>query len=425
NWEFTTNHALSEQGRIWVVWDPSILNFEVAHTTEQVVHGKVVLGNGTAVHLSFIYGLFSKAISEFNECLNAIEVDDIRSVGRFFTWSNKREGNAAVNKKLDRVLGNWGWHKVFNHSCAHFHNPGVSDHSPVSVALSDLWCSGSKPFKFLNYWAGDGRFLGLVKSVWGKRLVGNPLEVVISKLRILKRELKFTFKKPDPNPKKEAIRAEIEVIQSKLLSNPSDLGLLRQEKLLISTLGKVKDEEESFLKQKSRITWLKLGDSNSKFFHRSVTSLHHRNHIDRLQKPDGSWACTQTEVEQVAVDHFRGFLGVQAPHAVSNLTLRSYRRHKKFCWAGETDEEIRDAFWALHPEKAPGSDGFNGFFFRSVWGIVGKELIAACRFFFDHPYMPKGLNATIISLVPKQKSTNCINDYRPIACCNFLYKVLS
>ncbi|GAV74244.1 Exo_endo_phos domain-containing protein [Cephalotus follicularis] len=78
----------------------------------------------------------TKAMSEFNECLNAIAVDDIRSVGRFFTWSNKREGNAAVNKKLDRVLGNWGWHKVFNHSVAHFHNPGVSDHSPVSVALS-------------------------------------------------------------------------------------------------------------------------------------------------------------------------------------------------------------------------------------------------------------------------------------------------
>ncbi|GAV76442.1 hypothetical protein CFOL_v3_19916 [Cephalotus follicularis] len=206
-------------------------------------------------------------MSEFNECLNAIGVDDIRSVGRHFTWSNKRVGNATVNKKLDRVLGNWGWHKVFNHSCALFHNPGVSDHSPVSVALSDPWRCGNKPFKFLNFWAGDGRFPGLVKSVWGRRIVGNPLEVVISKLRMLKRELKFTFNKPDPIPKKEAIRAEIEVIQSKLLSNPTDMGLLRQEKHLFSTLGKVKDEEESFLKQKSRITRLKLGDSNTKFFH--------------------------------------------------------------------------------------------------------------------------------------------------------------
>ncbi|GAV63771.1 Exo_endo_phos domain-containing protein [Cephalotus follicularis] len=282
-WEYTTNHAVSEQGRIWVVWDPSILKFEVAHMTEQDVHGKAVLANGSFVHLSFIYGLcdyrsrrdlwkdlifisqsiahapwlilgdfnvsrypqdqlhglprFSKAMSESNECLNAIEVDDIGRVGRHFTWSNKTVGNVVVNKKLDRVLGNWGWHKVFNHSCALFHNPGVSDHTPVSVTLSDPWRCGNKPFKFLNFWAGDGRFPGLVKSVWDKRIVGNPLEVVIIKLRMLKRELKFTFSKPDPNPKKEAIRAEIEVIQSKLLSNPSHMGLLRQEKLLISTLG--------------------------------------------------------------------------------------------------------------------------------------------------------------------------------------------
>ncbi|GAV82402.1 hypothetical protein CFOL_v3_25856, partial [Cephalotus follicularis] len=154
----------------------------------------------------------TKAMNEFNDYLNAIEVDDIRSVGRFFTWSNKTEGNSAVKKKLDRVLGNWGWHRVFYHSYALFHNPGVLDHSPVSVALSIPWCNGSKPFTFLNFWVKDSQFLGLVKGVWSQRVVGNPLEVVISKLRNLKRELKFTFKKLDPCPKKEAIRAEIEVI---------------------------------------------------------------------------------------------------------------------------------------------------------------------------------------------------------------------
>ncbi|GAV80064.1 Exo_endo_phos domain-containing protein, partial [Cephalotus follicularis] len=159
NWEYTTNHAFTEQGRIWVVWDPSILKFEVTLTTDQAVYGKVVLGNGTIVHLSFIYGLcdhrsrrdlwkdlifnsqrvatapwlilgdfnvsrhpqdqlngpprVTKAMNEFNNCLNAMEVDNIKSVGRFFTRFNKREGNSAVNKKLDHVLGNWGWHRVF------------------------------------------------------------------------------------------------------------------------------------------------------------------------------------------------------------------------------------------------------------------------------------------------------------------------
>ncbi|GAV86409.1 hypothetical protein CFOL_v3_29840, partial [Cephalotus follicularis] len=167
---------------------------------------------------------------------------DIRSVGRFFTWSDKRDGIYAVNKNLDRVLRNWGWHKVYNHSYALFHNPGISYHSPVSVALSAPWRIGSKPLKFLNFWTNDSHFLGLVRSVWGQRVVGNPLEVVLSKLRNLKRELKHTFKKPNPSPQNESIRVEIKNIQSRLLLYPTDPELLHQEKLLISKLGKVKDE---------------------------------------------------------------------------------------------------------------------------------------------------------------------------------------
>ncbi|GAV73925.1 hypothetical protein CFOL_v3_17408 [Cephalotus follicularis] len=187
-------------------------------------------------------------MSEFNKCLKAMEVDDIRSVGRFFTWSNKRAGNFAVNKKLDRVLGNWEWHKHFNHSLAHFHNPGVSDHSPVSVSLSEVRNNGNKPFKFLNFWVKDDRFMGIVRRVWSQRAIGNPLEAVLCKLRNLKRELKFVFKESIPSSNMEAIRGEIEITQANLLLNPSDAGLLLKEKHLLSRLWKLKEQEEYFLK---------------------------------------------------------------------------------------------------------------------------------------------------------------------------------
>ncbi|GAV77646.1 LOW QUALITY PROTEIN: Exo_endo_phos domain-containing protein/DUF4283 domain-containing protein, partial [Cephalotus follicularis] len=235
-WDWATNHAFSPLGRIWVMWDPSIINFEVSLMTDQAIHGKAVLGNGAVVRLSFVYGLcdyrsrrdlwkyliynshiassvpwlilgdfnvsrfpqdqlngpprFSKAMSEFNECLKLIEVDDIHSVGHFFTWSNKRAGNFAVNKKLDRVLANWHWHNLFSYSMAHFHNPGVSNHSLVTVFLMDRRTLGNKPFKFLNFWAKDARFTGLVNRVCKQRAVGNLLEAVLCKLRNLKRELK-------------------------------------------------------------------------------------------------------------------------------------------------------------------------------------------------------------------------------------------
>ncbi|GAV92722.1 Exo_endo_phos domain-containing protein [Cephalotus follicularis] len=458
-WECITNHSVSELGRIWVIWDPRYIRFEVRFVTDQAIHGKAILGNGNVVHLSFIYGhcdyrnrrdlwkelifnskqiasapwlilgdfnvsrhpqeqlhgspKFSKAMNEFNNCFNLIEVEDIRGVGRFFTWSNKRDGIHTVYKKLDRVLGNWGWHNVYNHSFAQFHNPGVSDHSPISVTLAVPGSSGCKPFKFLKFWTEDSRFLEMVRRVWSQRSVGNPLEVVICKLRNLKRELKLIFRRSNPCTRRETIRKEIDTIQSNILHQPTDPALLLQEKDLIAQLWRVSAEEESFLKQKSRINWLKLGDANNKFFHRAVTSSHHRNHISRLQKQDGSWACSQIEVEKIAVEHFEGFLGSQpthSSHSSAGYSKKFTEEQKTMMSRGFKDNEIRGAFWGLNPDKAPGPDGFNGHFFRAAWDIVGKEMIAACRFLFDHPYMPKGLNATIIALVPKSKNASRISD---------------
>ncbi|GAV71746.1 hypothetical protein CFOL_v3_15236 [Cephalotus follicularis] len=246
---------------------------------------------------------------------------------------------------------------MFIQSYAHFHNPGVSDHSPVSVALAAPLSKDSKPFKFLNFWTNDCRFLGLVRRVWEQIVVGNPLESVLSKLRNLKKELKCTFRKSNPSSLKEAIRRELEVIQSKQLQCPLDPDLFQQEKHCIGRLQKVATEEESFLRQKSRINWLKLGDSNNKFFHRAVIALHHRNHIDRLQHLDGRWACNQEEVRTLAVEHFKGFLGQKSPiPSVNNLdyTKKLTVGQKATMGRSITDEEIKGAFWALNPDKAPG-----------------------------------------------------------------------
>ncbi|GAV87805.1 Exo_endo_phos domain-containing protein, partial [Cephalotus follicularis] len=346
------------------LWKDLIFNARLASFVPWLILGDFNVSRFPHDHLNGSPRV-SKSMSELNECLKSMEVDDIRSVGRFFTWSNKRTGNFAVNKKLDRVLGNWEWHKHFNHSLAHFHNPGVSDHSLVSISLPKFRNSGNKPFKFLNYWVKDDRFLDIVRRVWVQRPIGNPLEAVLCKLRNLKRELKSVFKKSILSSKMESIRSGIEITQANLLLNPSEAALLLKEKHLLSKLWKFKEEEKSFLKQKSRILWLRLRDSNNKFFHRSVSALHHRNHIGRLQKSDGSWACSPTEVEQVAVEHFSGFLGEQGPSG-SDAFRQVYSKmlsedQKALLGRSISDEEIMDAFWALNPEKASGSDEFNGF----------------------------------------------------------------
>ena len=49
----------------------------------------------------------------------------------------------------------------------------------------------------------------------------------------------------------------------------------------------------------------------------------------------------------------------------------------------------------------------------------------AVQSFFLFGSMPYGVNATILSLIPKTTNAQTMKEYRPIACCNFLYKVIS
>ena len=64
-------------------------------------------------------------------------------------------------------------------------------------------------------------------------------------------------------------------------------------------------------------------------------------------------------------------------------------------------------------------------FFVAAWPILGEEFIIAVQSFFLFGFMPTGINAAILSLIPKIEEAQTMKDYRPIACCNLLYKVIS
>ncbi|XP_024014348.1 uncharacterized protein LOC112088307 [Eutrema salsugineum] len=60
-----------------------------------------------------------------------------------------------------------------------------------------------------------------------------------------------------------------------------------------------------------------------------------------------------------------------------------------------------------------------------TWPIVGKDLVVAVQSFFKLGFLPKGANSTILALIPKKKEAKTMKDYRPISCCNVIYKIIS
>ena len=57
-WHCVTNYDHHLNGRIWVLWDPNVLNIQLLLSTSQVVHMEVeVIQKQIRFHASFLYGL--------------------------------------------------------------------------------------------------------------------------------------------------------------------------------------------------------------------------------------------------------------------------------------------------------------------------------------------------------------------------------
>ena len=90
-----------------------------------------------------------------------------------------------------------------------------------------------------------------------------------------------------------------------------------------------------------------------------------------------------------------------------------------------THEEIKKAMFYIDDSKAPGPDGFLSLFFKVAWSIIGSDVSEAVVSFFNSGSLLREINCTIIALVPKVPNPESMQDYRPISCCNTIYKCIS
>lgn len=90
-----------------------------------------------------------------------------------------------------------------------------------------------------------------------------------------------------------------------------------------------------------------------------------------------------------------------------------------------TPQEIISALHSLPSDKVSGPDGYTKEYFVAAWSVVGGECVTVIQSFFLYGFLPTGINATILSLIPKVDNAQTMKEFRPIACCNLLYKVSS
>ncbi|GKA91486.1 putative RNA-directed DNA polymerase [Tanacetum coccineum] len=369
------------------------------------------------------------AMREFKECVADIEVFDVHNTGLQYTWNQKPKGKDGILKKLDRIMANMAFSNDFVGAHAIFKPYRNSDHSPSILCIPTAGNDKPKPFKFFNVLTKHERFRDIVNETWNIDVSGFFMFRIVKKLKFMKKPFrKLMYDKGNLHANVDRLHGELDQIQSYLDKDPFNQNLREREAVCVVEFNQAILVEERFLKQKAKINWLKDGDANSAYFHKAVKSRVSRSRIEVVMNNEGL-IFANDKVPDAFISHYETFIGQAGDtNGFDDSNLFTTRLDDQVALNmihGVTDREIKDAMFSMGDDKSPGPDGYSAAFFKEAWSIVGDDVIKAIREFFTNGKLLKELNHTIIALIPKVQAPSRINDYRPISCCNVLFKCIS
>lgn len=385
-------------------------------------------------HSLFEVNSTSPQMIKCRDSLHQMGMFDLRFQGPLFTWTNHQPDSPIANK-LDRLLINANVISLYPHSVATFLPPEMSDHCPCLLYLChQLPLAGTKPFRFFNYLTKHPLFFQTVLETWNQAgSMAFTLTNLCWKQKLVKGVLKQLNRENFSNIQVRVLETNslLQNVQVQALQTPSP-RLFEEERQLHEKWIFLRQIEESYFRQKSRVNWLNEGDQNTAYFFRIFQTRASYNTIRSFLLVTGALLSDPYLMSVDAISHFLG------PDILNPPPIQSppgwFAHLSDFCpnpmqiqamTSIPSPEEIQKLLFKLNPNKAPGPDGLTSAFYKSTWSFLGAEVISSITHFFQKSFLPASTNSTILTLVPKRPGASAITDFRPISCLNTLYKFIA
>lgn len=273
-----------------------------------------------------------------------------------------------------------------------------------------------------------------MRNVWSEKVIGNPMFILVSKLKKVKHKMISLRRDRFSNVSEAVVEAKKVMItaQEAIQTYPLNASVDAMEKRALSNYARLARHEESIIKQQSRIQWMDFGDSNTQFFHSSVKERRCRNNILSLKNDNGVMFDEDKEISLECTSFFSNlFTGAGSP-GINNPDAEFIQFSKVVSDSDATSlvapitrDEIIYALSCIGSNKAPGPDGFTSHFFKVCWSIVEADFVKDIQNFFTSFKLLGEVNNTFLTLVPKIDNPSTIADFRPISCCNVIYKCVT
>ncbi|XP_074305789.1 uncharacterized protein LOC141641010 [Silene latifolia] len=365
-WSVTTNSNYHKGGRVWLLWRPSLFDVQVLAYDAQFVHAKVISRiTLQAFHLTMIYA--------FNDGQDRKVL--WQHLEQFQTQCSATCGMTDIpatgayytwtNKQepQSRVYSILDRFLINQEWGDQF--PNMAAHNHPAGLFDHSPCIVSH-----NQIGGMKRASFKYFNMWGKAPTFIPKVYMVWQQEIPGHKMFCVVKKL------KALKPVLKEINRECFSDIENATVLAEKELyaeikISDSLRRLTEARDSFLLQKAKVKWTEHGDSNSAYFHGVIRRR-----------------CNQNKVIQI-------------------------------------EDQNGVIFFETPIDKSPGPDGFTSGFFRDSWEIVGDDICAAIKDFFHTGILLNQINATNITLIPKCDRPTSVKQFRPIACCNMIYKAMS